>query len=249
MKRIICLLCLSGCLKERLSTLDEPPVVTQIQNPNETHSPVSMPMPDPVPFSKRAPNSLWENGSRAFFKDQRARRVGDILTVIVDINQEESMQAKPQLSRQSTNSTSVNHLLGWERKMEALFPKKQRTKAQIAADKANPNWFDTNSNTALTGDSKYDLTDVIKFKIAAYIVQVLPNGNLVIHGRQEIRLVNEVREIQLRGIVRREDVDTNNKVKAEKIAELRISYGGRGELTDLQDFPWGQKILNKITPF
>lgn len=238
---------LTGC--EKIATIGSPPVVTQIHDPSKLHNPVSMPVPEPAARHVRGANSLWEHGSRAFFKDQRARRLGDIITVLVDIDQEESIEMKPKLSRQTSSSLNVNNLLGFERKMEHLFPKKQRSAAQIGADAGNPAWIDFNSNPSLTGNSKYDVADKIKFKIAAYIVQVLPNGNMVVHGRQEIRLVNEVRQIELRGIVRKEDVSSQNTITAEKIAELRIVYGGRGELTDLQDFPWGQKIINKISPF
>ena len=93
------------------------------------------------------------------------------------------------------------------------------------------------------------MSDKINFKIAATVIQVLPNGNMVVHGRQEIRLVNEVREVQVKGIVRREDVSASNVINWDKISELRISYGGRGELTDMQAFPWGQQIMNKVLPF
>jgi flagellar L-ring protein precursor FlgH len=89
----------------------------------------------------------------------------------------------------------------------------------------------------------------MNFKIAATVLQILPNGNMVIHGRQEMRLVNELREVQIKGIVRREDISSANAVNWDKISELRISYGGRGELSDMQAFPWGQQVANKVLPF
>lgn len=247
--RYLFLIFLTGCVKERLSTITEPPVLTQIQNPNTLYAPVSMPMPSTSYNRKRSSNSLWEPGSHAFFKDQRAKRVGDILTVTINIDQKESIEMKPKLQRQTGNVVNVNNLLGLERTIENILPNRQRSKEQRAEDSGNPAWISANSNPTLSGQSKYEVNDKMKFDIAVCIVQVLPNKNLVVHGRQEIRLVNEVREIQLRGIVRPEDVQSDNRINSEKIAELRISYGGRGELTDMQDLPYGHKIINKISPF
>lgn len=93
------------------------------------------------------------------------------------------------------------------------------------------------------------MQDKIQFTMSAIVIQILPNGNMVIQGREEVRLVNELREVELKGIVRREDVKASNKINSEKIANLRISYGGRGDLSDAQQAPWGQQYLNKLLPF
>ncbi len=231
---VIIALGISGCnLAERLSNVGEPPELSRIQNPTfvEGYQPVSMPMPEP-----RAPvrkiNSLWETGSRAFFKDQRANKVGDVVTIDVDINDTGKFDAKPQITRTNQDTGAVNQLL-------RLLPTRMGNITQL----------NLSNNASFQGQGTYDRKDTVKFKIAASVIQVLPNGNLVISGRQELRLINEVREIQITGIVRREDITANNMVKLEKIAEARVSYGGRGDITDVNELPWGQQVLNKIYPF
>lgn len=247
---IVASLVLSGCtnnMLQKLSTVGEPPQLSHIKNPTEMngYQPVTMPMPTPRTDSITCHgNSIWQNGSKAFFKDQRANKVGDILTVLVDLNQKETMEMNPNLSRKTQGNTIVNNILGFERKAEKLFPKKQHPDGQ-----KNSKWLDFSSDPSLSGNAKYDVTDKINFKIAVTVVQILPNGNMVIHGRSEIRLINEVREVELKGIVRKEDISAGNFITYDKIAEVRISYGGRGELTDMQAFPWGQQILNKVMPF
>lgn len=238
---------LTGCnLAEKLSTIGEAPELSQIQDPTRIkgYQPVSMPMP--MPASQRAERgpSLWEIGSKAFFKDQRAGKVGDIITVKIEIDQSESIEMTPNIERNSSGLAVVTNALGFESKAEKFFPKKQHPDGKSA-----PGWLNASSNPKLSGSAKYNVNDKIKFKIAATVLQILPNGNMVIAGRQEIRLVNEVREIQIKGIVRREDVSASNMIHGDKISELRISYGGRGELTDMQTFPWGQQVMNKILPF
>jgi flagellar L-ring protein precursor FlgH len=138
----------------------------------------------------------------------------------------------------------VNNALGFEKKAEKFFPKKQHD-----AGATNSKWLDFTSNPQFSGTAKYDVSDKIKFKIAATIIQILPNGNMVVQGRQEMRLVNEVREIQMKGIIRPEDVSATNTIPSDKVAELRLSYGGRGELTDAQARPWGQQALDAVMPF
>lgn len=239
---------LAGCnLAERLSTVGSGPQVSQIKDPTtrSNYQPVIMPMPgaqqQPQTSSK---NSLWLTGAKAFFKDQRAKCLGDIVMVEFTIDQKQSMAMSPKISRKSTGSSTVTNALGFERKMEKFFPKKQN-------DGISPNssWFNYESNPQMSATAKYDISDKMTFKIAATVIQILPNGNMVIHGRQEIKLINEVREIELKGIVRREDISGDNMVKSDKIAELRVQYGGRGDLSDMQEFPWGQQIANKVLPF
>ena len=227
---------ISGCnFIEKMSVIGEAPELTQIQNPHrlKNYLPVTMPMPmgSDVPRNRRSP-SLWQTGAQAFFKDQRAGKVGDVVTVTVDINQTESINMTPTLQGQNQGSSSITNLFGLE-KYQAVKGFSQKT----------------NSNPNYSATGKYDVNDKINFRIAATIIQILPNGNMVVDGRQEVRLINEVREIMIKGIVRREDISASNTVNLDKIAELRISYGGRGDLTDLQSQPWGQQIVNKLSPF
>lgn len=251
---VCCLLSLSGCrLGEQLSTLGEPPNLTHIQDPtrNPGFVPVTMPTP-PMQTSARASNSLWETGSRAFFKDQRANRVGDIVTAVVEVTQTESMAMTPNISRESKGSLTISGLMGAEKMTNQWFHNSTgKNTAGNTNDNSplNPTWMDFDSKPELKGKAQYNVNDSIQFKIACYVVQMLPNGNMVIQGRQEIRLVNELREITIMGIVRREDITSSNTIHSNKIAEMRISYGGRGELSDMQSFPVGQQLLNKVMPF
>jgi flagellar L-ring protein FlgH len=81
------------------------------------------------------------------------------------------------------------------------------------------------------------------------VTQVLPNGNLVVQGRQELRVNFEVRELQITGVIRQQDISSTNTVSYTKLAEARISYGGRGQLTDVQQPRYGQQLLDIIAPF
>jgi flagellar L-ring protein precursor FlgH len=163
---------------------------------------------------------------------------------MIDFNQQQQIQMTPNIQRSSSSSTTITNLMGLERQAENLFSKKQHEPG-----KANPSWLDLKSNPSLTGKAQYQVNDQMKFSLATYVIQILPNGNMVIQGRQEARLVNELREIEVKGIVRPEDITSNNTIAGHKVAELRVSYGGRGELTDAQSAPIGQQLLNKVMPF
>jgi flagellar L-ring protein precursor FlgH len=197
-----------------------------------------MPMPAPRPVERNA-NSLWRTGARAFFKDQRAADVGDILTVIVDLDDSAKLDNATTRARTANENASVNAFLGYERSLDALLPE--------AVNPANVIDLDSESDSA--GSGKIDRKEEIELKIAAVISQVLPNGNLVIYGRQEFRVNFEARELQIAGIIRPEDISSTNSIGYEKIAEARISYGGRGQVSDLQQPRYGQQIYDILFPF
>lgn len=223
---------LSGChLVERLASVNEAPELSQIQNPKEAanYQPVSIPMPDARGRHKEA-NSLWQIGSKAFFKDQRANKVGDVITVVVSIDNTQTMDMSPEINR--TSQSSLNY-----------------KKFFLFTNDYLPGEVDLSSNPSLKGKGKYNVSDKVAFTIASVVTQVLPNGSLIVQGRREVRLMNEVREMSIIGVVRREDVLANNTIESDKIAELRVSYGGRGDLSDTMRAPWGQQILNQVAPF
>ena len=232
---------LSGCnLAERLSNVGEPPEMSQIQDPTlvPSYQPVTMPMPLPE-SEQRTANSLWQTGSRAFFKDQRAGRVGDILTILVDINDQNKIDSTYNTSRATTNKANLNKFFGFESKLDKVFPK--------AVDPTN--LVDLSSTPTVTGKGLQDRKDKLDLKVAAIITQVLPNGNLVVQGRQEVRITGELRLVEIKGIIRREDISSSNTINYSKIAEARISYGGRGDISDANSTPWGQQVTNKILPW
>lgn len=242
---------LNGCnVAEKLSTVGEMPDLTQIQDPTlvKGYRPISMPMPNAEPQQRRV-NSLWETGSRAFFKDQRANKVGDILTVLVNVNDKAQFQDTPKLSRQTTNSAGATNFLGLESKIGKVLPKTLNPTTLIPSTLNPSNLINYSSNPTLNSNISYDRKDKVSVKVAATIIQILPNGNMYIKGRQELRLFNEVREVEIVGIIRPQDVSSSNTIPYEKIAEARISYAGRGDISDMYSFPVGQQILNKISPF
>lgn len=236
------LLSLSACagIEERLANVGKPPVLTPIENPyqQQAYQPVSLPMP-PQEAMNTSANSLWQATRQTFFKDQRANKVGDILTVMIDISDEADMKNKTERSRAGSEEAGLPNFLGFETKLGKVLPG--------AVD--NENLAGMNTTSSSTGDGKIKREEDIKMKLAAMITQVLPNGNFVIRGRQEVRVNFELRELTLDGVIRPEDVLNNNSISYEKIAEARISYGGRGQVTEIQQPRYGQQIYDAVFPF
>ncbi|MDB5456817.1 MAG: flagellar L-ring protein [Caulobacter sp.] len=192
--------------------------------------------PFPQPASA---NSLWRVGARAFFNDQRASRVGDILTVQIDINDNATTQNQTTSSRDSGITAGVPHLLGLESSLGKILPG--------GFDPANA--IATNSKTTNTGSGAVNRSEKISLTIAAVVSQVLPNGNMVIQGTQEVRTNAELRQLTVAGIVRPEDISSTNTIKHTQIAEARISYGGRGDISRVQKTPAGQALVERFSPF
>jgi len=227
---------LAGCnTMTRLSNVGQPPVLTAIASPVEQpgYKPVTMPMPEIVQASYQ-PNSLFSNEARGFFKDQRAHKVGDILTVIVTIDDQAKISNQTNRSRESTNQAGFNGVLG------SIFSK--------AAPTIDPK-IDLATGIGDSGAGSVNRKENLETSVAAVVTQVLPNGNLVIEGRQEVRVNFEVRDLIVAGIVRPEDIHADNTIPSAKIAEARIAYGGRGQITDVQQPRYGQQVLDAILPF
>jgi flagellar L-ring protein FlgH len=223
---------------ERLSAIGERPALSAIENPTAQpgYKPVQMPMPTPQPASY-SPNSLWRNGSRAFFKDQRARQVGDLLTVTVNITDKANFDNETKRSRTNKEDSGVTDFAG------------SKLLTGNAA-KVMPGKILTADSTAQSeGKGSVNRTEALQTSVAAVVTQILPNGNLVVEGRQEIRVNFEVRELIVAGIVRPEDIQSDNTIDSTKIAQARIAYGGRGQLTDVQQPRYGQQVLDVLLPF
>lgn len=233
-------LCACGGINERMSRIGVEPPLSKIENPYQQNGyhPVSLPMP-PQDVAAAAPNSLWQPARQTFFKDQRAHKVGDILTVLIDVDDEADMKNKTERSRTGEETATLPNLLGLESKLGKLLPD--------AVDPSNLVGAGTESTN--TGDGKIKREEAIRLKLAAMIMQVLPNGNLVIQGKQEMRVNFELRELTLQGVIRPEDILNTNSISYEKIAEARISYGGRGTTSDIQQPRYGQQVFDAIFPF
>ncbi len=232
---------LSGCAYfDRLASIGDTPKLTAIQNPvhKPGYKPVSLPMPAQKPAVYNA-NSLWRNGSRAFFRDQRASKVGDILTILVEIADKAAFENETKRSRANSDDLGVSGLGGFEVQLSKILPRGVDLSKLV----------DIDSTAKSEGSGSVDREETLTFKMAALVTQRLPNGNLVIEGRQEIRVNFEVREIIVAGIVRPEDISSANTIPVDKIAEARVAYGGRGQLTDVQQPRYGQQVMDVLLPF
>jgi len=236
-KLTICLMAastLAGCGGiERLSRVGEAPSMTPVMSPTQRkdYRPVSMPMPTPL-ILEPAANSLWRPGARAFFKDQRAKQVGDVMTVVVNIqNERAQLSASTQRSRESGENAAVSNFLGIGQ-IESATP-------HVGAE----------ADSTFSGTGSVDRSENISIRLAAIVLQILPNGNLAVAGRQEVRVNGDLRELQVAGVIRPEDIRADNTISWDKIAEARISYGGRGTITDVQQPRYGQQIFDVIFPF
>jgi len=230
---------LTGCSAvDRFAEIGSPPALSAIENPTTQagYRPVHMPMPDPMPAAYN-PNSLWRSGSRAFFKDQRAHQVGDILTVKVKITDKAVIDNETKRSRKSEEDAGVDDLLGLSK--VPIFKKVPIPGKVISTD----------STATTEGKGSVNRKEDLRTNVAAVVTQVLPNGNMVIEGRQEIRVNFELRELVVGGIVRPEDIESDNTLESTKIAQARIAYGGRGQITDVQQPRYGQQVLDIILPW
>jgi flagellar L-ring protein precursor FlgH len=184
-------------------------------------------------------NSLWRIGARTFFNDQRAAKVGDILTVLITIDDSAQVTNDTSHERKTTNNLNLGNFFGLESSLGKILPK--------SFDPANA--VNVGGDSALTGTGSIARADKIILTLAAVVTKVMPNGNLVIQGKQEVKTNNEVRELTVAGIVRPEDISSSNTINHTQIAEARISYGGRGDLTRAQNNPKGQSLLETFSPF
>ncbi len=233
---------LSGCgAADRIAGIGKPPPLTRIENPVEQsgYRPVRLPMPETRPVVHQA-NSLWRSGANAFFDDQRAKQVGDILTVAVKITDSAKIDNTTTRSRTGEENVGSNSLVaGVAAQVASAIP--------FSVDPSN--LLNSTSNSSSTGTGSVDREEQLDVSIAAIVTQILPNGNMVIEGKQEIRVNNEVRELIVAGIVRPEDISATNTVSSTQMAEARISYGGRGQISDMQQPRYGQQFLDIILPF
>jgi flagellar L-ring protein precursor FlgH len=195
--------------------------------------------PAPAPMQPGSANSLWRVGARSFFNDQRAARVGDILTVQIDIDDSAKTTNATASSRTAGVKAGVPHFLGLENALGRVLPG--------GYDPANA--IETNSASTNAGAGSVNRSEKISLTVAAVVTAVLPNGNMMIQGTQEVRTNTDLRQLTVAGIVRPEDISSANTIRHTQIAEARISYGGRGDIMRVQKTPAGQSLIEKFTPF
>ncbi|MCA1936797.1 MAG: flagellar basal body L-ring protein FlgH [Asticcacaulis sp.] len=184
-------------------------------------------------------NSLWRTGAKAFFKDQRARHVGDILTVTIDIDDKAQTQNTTSRKRDGSYTGSIPKVFGLESSLGKILPSEYNAAAGLS----------NNTAAEFSGSGSVNRSEKISLTVAAIVTGVLPNGNLIIQGSQEVRTNREVRELIVSGIVNPQDISSANIIKHTQLAEARISYGGRGDVSRMQAAPVSQNLMEKFSPF
>jgi flagellar L-ring protein precursor FlgH len=213
----LAMVALSGCgMLTKISEVGRDPAMTPTADPTKDPKwrPLTMPMPALQP-SPNEPNALWRSGSRAFFKDQRAAQVGDIITVLVKMNDAANLKNVTSATRASSESGGIPNFFG----LEAMLPKAVNPATLISASSANSN----------AGTGQIQRTEAVTLRLAG--------------------IISELRDLRVTGVIRPQDIASDNTVLHDRMAEARISYGGRGQLTDLQRARWGQQMMDILAPF
>jgi flagellar L-ring protein precursor FlgH len=197
-----------------------------------------------LPVSSQTPRavdnaSLWSGSRGSLLGDRRATKKGDILTVVIEINEKASISNDTQRSRNSSESLQVPQLLGLPQRLDERLPE-----GASSAD-----LVDLGSTSSSGGSGSVSRSEKLELRVAATVVDVLPNGVLAISGSQELRVNFELRELLVSGYVRPDDISRQNEVTYDKIASARVSYGGRGQITDVQQPRYGQQVLDAVLPF
>jgi flagellar L-ring protein FlgH len=218
--------------------LSKPGDPAQLAPKNQDELPAAIASRAPI-AQPASPNSLWRTGAREFFHDQRASRVGDILTVLIQIDDSAKTTDATNTSLTTTNDMGVPNFLGLESTLGRVLPK--------AFDPAKA--INTNTASTTAGAGGITRQEQITLTIAAVVTEVMPNGNLMIQGRQEVKTNNDTRILTVAGIVRPEDITSANTILHTQIAEARIDYGGKGDIAAVQKAPVGTSLLQRFFPF
>ena len=224
---------LSACSAvDRLENIGEAPKLSAVGNPAGQKIVAEIPRPQPITHDN---NSLWQPGSQSFFHDPRAMHVGDVITVNVSVADTAKMQNTTSRSRTNSENANATNLFG----LEKVLPSSMDPTSLVKMGSDNSN----------VGAGSIQRAESINMTLAALVAQVLPNGNLVIDGHQQVRVNNEMRDMRLSGIVRREDITQDNTVNLSQIAEARVIYGGQGTMSDVQQPRYGSQLFDIIMPW
>ena len=209
---------LCGCSAvDRIQNIGSTPKMAPVGNPAGDKIVAAIPALPPISHDD---NSLWQPGARSFFSDPRASHVGDVITVNVSVADSANFADTTSRSRTNSDAANLTNFFG----LESIMPKGM-----------NPaNLVNMGSSNSNVGAGSVNRQESINMTMAALVAQILPNGNLVINGHQQVRVNSEMRDVQVSGIVRREDISQENTVNLSQIAEARITYGGQGTVSDVQ---------------
>ncbi len=235
---LLALIGLSAC--KSLDEVGYAPTFTPGARSQESAALYATPLPTDVrPLSFADQSSLWTAGDAALLGDRRAARRGDILTVVIEIDD------KAQISNQSSRDRASDQSMA----IPSLFGIESRVEAQLANGTTLDPGYETNSNSTFSGSGNVSRNEKLTLRVAATVVEELPNGVIRIEGRQEVRVNFELRELLVSGFIRPADISRQNEVTYDKIAGAQISYGGRGQISEVQQPRYGDQIAEILLPF
>ena len=229
---VLAVLFLAGCQSQTLKEIGNAPAMSPIGSGLRYSQTPQMALYPKQPRAMASGYSLWSDSQSALFKDARALNVGDILTVNIQINDKASFNNETDRSR--TNKSGMN----WSTAADLFGYIPPTTTGDLSSG----------SDTSTQGKGSTERSEKLTLLVAAVVTGILENGNLLISGSQEVRVNHEIRILNVAGIVRPQDVDADNTISYERIAEARISYGGRGRLTEVQQPPVGQQVVDLFSP-
>jgi len=228
----------SAC--SRLEQIGQVPAMTPTGSGSEVIAMSSAPFPaNATALRSQDRASLWGAGRQSLFGDRRAQARGDIMTVVIEIDDSANISNATGRSRSGSENLSLDSFFGLPQRLDRALPP-----GATSADAA-----DVSSSSASSGQGTVSRNEQLTLRVAATVTEVLPNGVLRIEGTQEVRVNFEVRELTITGYVRPEDVTRQNEITYDKIAAARISYGGRGQISDVQQPRYGQQAADIILPF
>ncbi|QFU10284.1 Flagellar L-ring protein precursor [Rhodobacteraceae bacterium THAF1] len=243
MRPILCLAILSFVTAPacgRINDVGRPPALSPVAQSPEL---VAMQSPGlPVSYEPERNTdaaSLWSGGRGSLLGTRRAETRGDIVTVIVEIDDRAEFSNASDRSRSANSNMAINDFFGIPQRINEKLPEGANLNSAVGLS----------SGSGFSGDGSTSRNERLTLRVAATVTEVLPNGAFAIEGRQELRLNFELRELIVTGIVRPEDISRRNEVLYDKIAAARISYGGRGQITDVQQPRYGQQVADIILPF
>lgn len=235
---LFCLLFAAAC--SRMEQVGKAPTFSPLEQSNQYHAMYSNPLPESgQPDLATEASSLWTGGRSSLFGDRRAGRRGDILTVVIQIDDKAEISNSSGRARAGSDAMGIPSLLGIPQRVDAQLPD-----GATMADAVN-----TSSNSSYTGNGSVNRKEKLTLRVAATVVDELPNGVLRIEGKQEVRVNFEMRELIVSGYVRPADISRQNEITYDKIAGAQIAYGGRGQITDVQQPRYGQQVADIILPF
>jgi len=237
-KTIAACLILAGC--GNLDRVGRAPEFSPLDASNERAAMYSALPESADPATATSASSLWTSQRSSLLGDHRAGHRGDILTVVVQINDQATLKDTSGRTRKASDTAGIPQLFGIPQRIDAAILPNGASSSSLVS---------TNSNSNFSGTGNISRNEKVTLRLAATIVEELPNGVLRIEGMQQVLVNEEMRDLLVSGYIRPDDISRQNEVNYDKIANAQISYGGRGTLSDVQSPPWGQQLTDQIMPF